>query len=188
MLYLRLLTVIVFLSIKSNTFGQIIKIEESKNYDEFSLNKLTEAVRLLDSVLVTEDFKTRVLNAKFVGTKGKSNQEIYDYLMSGNSKYDSSNDKIVNLYLAEYSKYAGGNELGVTVGKKTSTHRCFILKNDVRCLVGHLIHEYLHVMGFSHRKISSEKPKLKTVPYVIGNIVKKMLSSPKCPAIKKNCN
>jgi hypothetical protein len=43
-------------------------------------------------------------------------------------------------------------------------------------------------MGFSHRKISSERPKLKTVPYVIGNIVKTMLSSPKCPAIKKNCN
>lgn len=188
MFYLRLFTILALLCTKLSMNGQIIKVEETKNYDKLSLEKLSEAVRLLDSVLVTEDFRVRVLNAKFVGTKGKSNQEIYDYLMSGNSKYDSSNDKIINLYLAEYANYAGGNELGVTVGRKTSTHRCFVLRNDVRCLVGHLIHEYLHVMGFSHRKISSERPKLKTVPYVIGNIVKTMLSSPKCPAIKKNCN
>lgn len=183
----RLYVFLVLLGIQLNANGQIIKIEETNNYDSISLKKLSQAVLLLDSILITDDFRIRVLNAKFVGTKGKSNQEIYDNLMSGNSKFDSSHDKTINLYLAVYAKYGGRNELGFTSGKKTSTHRCFIHKNNVGCLAGHLIHEYMHVMGFSHNRISSEKPKSKTVPYVIGNIVKTMLSAASCPAVKKNC-
>lgn len=166
--------------------AQIIKVEETKNYDVQSLAKLKIAVQLLDSILATDAFKQNVLNASFIGTNGRSNQEIYDHLMSGNSKYDNSGDRTINLYLAAYNKYAGGGELGKTVGKVTSTHRCFILRNDVRCLARHLIHEYMHVQGYHHYK--SQKPKSKTVPYVIGDMVRTMLAGPFCSAIKDNCS
>lgn len=166
--------------------AQIIKVEKHDNYSEASLKKLTLATHLLDSILSTNEFRKRVLDAKLIATKGKSNKEIYDYLMSGNTEYESANDKIINLYLEEYANYAGGNEIGHTIGKKTSTHRCFILQNDVACLAGHLIHEYLHVMGFTHRRL--ERPKKKTVPYVIGNIIKDMLGHSNCPSVHKDCN
>lgn len=185
----KILLFILLIIISTNqSVGQIIKVEETVDYDKTSLIKLSEAVYLLDSLLRTDEFYTRFMKSSFVGTKNMTNQEIYAYLMSGNSKYDTTSDKTINLYLSEYDNYAGGNELGVTRGKKTSTHRCFILKNDVGCLAGHLLHEYLHVMGFSHRNIRSERPKKRTVPYIVGGIIKEMLSATKCYAVKKNCH
>ena len=92
-----------------------------------------------------------------------------------------------DFYLSEYPKYAGGNETGITIGKITNTHRCFILKHSAVCLARHLMHEYMHVMGF-HHYYDSQAQKDKTVPYVIGNIIKSLLDNKQeCGCVKKDC-
>ncbi|MCW3074260.1 MAG: hypothetical protein JWP69_1329 [Flaviaesturariibacter sp.] len=160
---------------------RVVPVRVDSSFDSQSLAKLEQAVRLLDSVINSPAFESRVLSTSFsVGTHGLSAGAILDLIRSGKDNYTGKPaDGTIDLRLAVYDRYAGGGEFGVTgmTTRITSTYRCYILQNSVRCYVSHLAHEYMHQIGFYDERTWLFGTKTHSVPYKIGNIVDDLLNN-----------
>lgn len=167
-----------------------IKVDSS--FDEQSSKILKIAIERLEKIFNSKEFKNEVLKAKLrIGNKGLSNSEIFELIMSGENKHmNESVDFSIDLRLRVFDNYFGSGNFGITnmTTRVTRTHRCFILENNIDCYISHLAHEYMHQIGFIDKRTWFLGKKTKSVPYKIGNIVKKILgSNSSCRAKKKTC-
>lgn len=168
-------------------------IEVDNSFDKESRLKLRAATKQLEEILNSEAFAREVLHEKFnVGNNGLSSAEIYELIISGINDYKSnSKDYSIDLLLSVFDKYVGSGNFGKTNMKTriTSTHRCFILNNNVKCYTSHLAHEYMHQVGFYDKRKWIVGTKTQSVPYKIGNIVNKLTGNSEiCKAINKDCS
>lgn len=162
-------------------------------FDEESAARLAIAVKELEKVFNSDAFHKAVLQEKFnVGNYNLTSAEIYELILSGMDNYkDKPKDYSIDLRVSVFPDYQGHGNYGITDMKTriTGTHRCFILKNDVRCYIAHLAHEYMHQIGFYDEKTWILGKKTSSVPYRIGNIVNKLIGNEKsCSAINMSCN
>lgn len=193
-MYKLIILVCICVSIVSKGLGQPVRVNAiivDSSFDAASLAKLQQACALLDSVFNSQGFEDSVKKEKFNRfSKGKSSAEILEIIQSGMDYYeDKPKDYSIDLRVSLYDKYEGGSEYGRTDmnTRVTSTHRCYVLHNDVKCYVSHLVHEYLHQIGFVDSKHLWQK-KTGSVPYLIGDIVDKIIRTPGvCPAQKGTC-
>jgi len=164
------------------------------SFDNASLLKLEEATRLLENVFNSEAFAQSVLSEKFsVGHYNLSSEEILEIIRSGMDNYkNAEKDYSIDLRLTIYDSYKGGKEYGNTamISRITSTHRCYILYNDVTCYASHLAHEYMHEVGFFDVKswVGLRRTKINSVPYKIGRIVSGLINQANsCPYRSSTC-
>lgn len=143
--------------------------------------KIYESVELLRLVFSSPDFRDRILNHKFNGKKafawnnGLSNKQIYEKILNGSEKLDPRANNAMDV---EIDLFTDMNSivLGYT---KTQTKKIwmntkyFNNKTTAVYLGSHLMHEWLHKLGFGHQKKRSEDRQY-TVPYAIGNIVNEL--------------
>jgi hypothetical protein len=157
------------------------------SFDAASLQKLQEACALLDSVLNSPAFADTVRKTRFRRfNRGLTSEQILDVILSGMNDYSRApKDYSIDLRVSIYDRYKGGSEYGNTNMNKprvTTTHRCYVLNNDVRCYASHLAHEYMHQIGFVDSERLWQK-KDGSVPYLINGIVDALLNTPGvCPA------
>jgi hypothetical protein len=172
-----------------------IEIVEAENYQGENLEKLNQAIQLLEKTINSEEFKKVVLNFKthlkggtfhFVRKEKKGlrvrtiklkryiNTEVLEKILEGNGR----NKYIIELKL----KMEFGND-GDVVGYKKSgsstihTYEKFIKSMTLARFAAHIIHEYCHIIGFEHSS-SSKHDKLRdcySVPYAIHKMLKKLL-------------
>ncbi len=163
----------------------IVKLKTVTNYDVICLQKLNRAVALVDSVVQLPEFERRIRKKITVQKKFRSKKKILARFYSGANVVDPEKDGTIDLIVSTYNKYEGGLSFGRTSERtgKITTHKCFILNNDVRCLAKHLLHEYVHSMGYKHFRIMKGFGLFhKTVPYVFGTVLGDMLDCPTCLA------
>jgi len=179
-----------------SSYGQqrvkVQAIQVDSSFDNASLLKLQDAVKVLDSIYNSEAFAQAVLHTEFnVGNFGLSNSQILELIRSGADNYkdrpkDYSNDIRVKLF----NEYFGHGNFGITDmnTRVTRTHRCYILHNDVKCYISHLGHEYMHQIGFYDERTWFAGTKTKSVPYKIGNIIDALIDNPThCLAKDETC-
>lgn len=183
----------LFLIISYLSFAQqrvkVNAIQVDSSFDQVSLSKLNEAVKILDIIFNSEEFARDVSHTEFsVGNFGLENYQILELIKSGADNYiGKPKDYSIDIRVKVFNEYFGHGNFGITdMGTRvTRTHRCYILKNDVKCYISHLAHEYMHEIGFYDNKTWLLGTKTKSVPYKIGNIVDKLIENA-TPCIAKD--
>ena len=191
-----ILLLLVYLSVllSAQSFHLKITVVQNDNFDAVSLKKLDSAITILDSVFNSNEFRKELSKINFnVGNRGLTNDEIATMILTGQDDVGEPQDSSIDLRLRVYDNYKGGNEFGNTGMKTrvTSTHRCYILNNNVECYVSHLAHEYMHQIGFYDVKSwkGFKRTKTGSVPYKVGNLVSRLIkNSSHCVAQHSNCS
>jgi hypothetical protein len=162
--------------------GKLIADVHLRNFTlEKDKRKINDATTLLVSIINSEEFKQRVLNFTFNGKKqfnknqGKTNEEIYNHLMTGSEVLMPESRGVMNFDLTLYrSNNPWSKVKGYT---KQDTMRIWINKKFFRKsswkpkdAAANMAHEWVHKMGYGHAfKYNSNRPY--TVPYAIGYIL-----------------
>lgn len=143
-----------------------------------SLEKLEHAFGVLEAVVNTEEFKTRVINFKnskgeraFASNTGKSNEEIYEFFMDGEETLQPNTTGEINFFLKLYNR-PFSKVIGWTNGDINTIHINWkFFKNfKPQDVAGNLAHEWTHKLGFGHKSAKEHD----SVPYAIGYIVREM--------------
>jgi len=171
-----------------------VKFKELSYQADYQLKKYKEAARLVEKVLNSDDFRESILQGpehqfyinetnngnKTIKCKGDvrstytfnvisddclTNQDIFNKVLSKSWKLS------VRINFRWWALWCGKpfiNELGHREGDSIVTQECQFNRMTNEQLSGHLIHEYLHVIGFEHPYQDSKNRKY-TIPYFIGN-------------------
>lgn len=184
-IYLILISIIQFVPLDSDAQSKPIEIMivQMDNFDSKSKKKLDSAVVILETVINSSEFRNQLSKINFkTGNRGLTNKEIIQMILTGQNDIGEYQDYVMDLRLRLYDDFVGGDEFGHTgmSSRITSTHRCYILNNDVKCYVSHLAHEYMHQIGFRDEKTRTglfKWTKTKSVPYKIGRLVEKFIDN-----------
>lgn len=150
------------------------------NDEEECLDKIDEATFLLKKVIQTDEFKKQIIFHRYGGKRtfsfnsGLSNVQIYKTILAGAEKLNSFENNTLDAEIDFFHKH-DSNVIGFT---KRNTHKIWINKKyfykfNPAQLAGHLMHEWLHKLGFSHEVERTSRRKY-SVPYSVGKIVKKL--------------
>lgn len=165
-----------FVPSEAYTFDFNIKVHDMNSERE---EKIFESVELLRRVFASQEFKTRILNHKFKGrktfawNKGLTNQQIYEKILGGVEKLEPERNNAMDVEIELFTDM-DSNVLGYT---KTQTKKIwmntkyFNEETTTVELSSHLMHEWLHKLGFGHERKRCDD-RAYTVPYAIGYIVR----------------
>jgi hypothetical protein len=184
--FLRIL--ILFLTINAPAMAQsqqplLMNIRSAENFTDRQYDKLMEAKALVEMIINSAAFKSRVLNftyngsLEFVQNNGMTNGQIYHYLMSGAERYpfQTEADRMMDFDLKLYKPkwYQSKRVLGYTSRDTSVIHinRNFFNKAEFNQIAMNLVHEWTHKMGFEHDFNRTDRRPY-SVPYGVGYIVR----------------
>lgn len=152
------------------------QIHAMNNFTEDERIKLLRAVKLLLAVVNSTKFKEMILQAKFtentVNGKSYTNQEIYNYIMSGIDQLNPQKDFDIDIDITLYTpKWRRSKVCGYTNPntRRTWINKYFLANADFAEVADNIIHEYCHKLGFDHHKVWDT-----SVPYQVGGIVQNL--------------
>lgn len=168
-----------------------VKVNNARDFSEKRKAKLDKAIALADKVVNSELFKQRILNFRYTYSSGRwwwkkwytvpafrwndglSNQQVYNLVMSGKehgSQADSEIDVDITLVMARHN-----GVLGYTYPDtlRTWIYSWFFDSADLSEIVGNIVHEWCHKVGFDH-EYNRTSLRQYTVPYGIGYIAEEI--------------
>ncbi len=139
-------------------------------------SKLNKALEIIKLVIATDEFRTKILNHKYGGSKtfydngGLTNAQIYQKILEGAEKLQPTKDNELDMEIEMY--YQSSSTVGYTM---TNSKRIWVntkfFNNYTAAGVAHnLMHEWLHKLGFKHA-VSYSSSRDYSVPYAIGDLV-----------------
>jgi len=149
------------------------------------IQKAERVRRLIDEVINDKNFRNQVLKAEFQDrrfidesgntTEISDNNIILKKLISGKEQYTGENkdyewDLRVTLYRSITSEI--GHRSRETIFTKKRKYRNL----SDRFIASHWIHEYLHVIGFTHDHERTRRRPY-SIPYLIGTLASNTLES-----------
>lgn len=147
------------------------------NFDALQREKIFAAAQIIEKVIGTEEFRTKVLNHTMNGQKtftynnGLSNRQIYDRILIGaEALYPLKNNSLdVELELM----YENSTTIGYTYPNSTRIWMNLKYFNNYtpKDIAANLMHEWLHKLGFNH-PTSSTPDRPYSVPYAIGYMMR----------------
>jgi len=195
------LTLLITLIILSQiSFGQahikvvLHSITGYGTHEEFA----KRAAAAFEKVLQSDKFHQAVLAGNYKKTDGYSNQVLYGIIMKAHEVVGSGGvDSVVDLNVrtiridGDESSWAGDcdpNQNISTVGIDGAADGVMAIcpqaldywaaKDDVASLAGHYAHEYMHLLGFNHKKfLSTQNWRDQTFVYKIGYMVRDMIKA-----------
>ncbi|MBD3637878.1 MAG: hypothetical protein HUJ25_11030 [Crocinitomicaceae bacterium] len=189
-----------------------VKVDTLIDFTKADSAALKTELQLLDKILQNERFWEGIKNFEFHCTNWRrlhhyrkrnalypkqkkdkhnySNEEIYNLLWTGDDEIGSPKDSVINLKLQakDYEQNKKGrtrhggldkNTLVISSNRKTRIHSGN--PGEYAC---HLLHEYMHVLGFKHRKGRPSRTKKKCggtdvalgVQLIAKDVLKKVLN------------
>lgn len=147
------------------------EIHNKQNFTEAEKIKFKQALYYAEEVMNSQEFKTRFLQMPLVQTNGKTNQQIYEELMSGADKFNQEADGDIDVYITMY--YSFRNTVGYTYPSTWYTwiNRKFFSGFNYADVAGNVVHEYMHNMGYDHKRATDKW----SVPYAVGYLVRDMI-------------
>jgi hypothetical protein len=150
------------------------------NFSPVQEEKVKNAVAIIKKILGSQEFKDRVLNYTYNGSKkffdnqGMTNEEVYQKILDGAEKMGNSNknnamDVELELYHQTTSTigYTYPNTVRIWMNTKYFNRYTPIKVAD------NLMHEWMHKLGFTHATIWS-KDRDHSVPYAIGYLLEEL--------------
>jgi hypothetical protein len=150
------------------------------NFNTSQEQKIRNAVAIIKKVIISQEFKRKVLNfeyngdKKFVDNHGLTNEEIYNMIFEGAEKIGNmSKNNAMNVELELYHQktntigYTYPNTVRIWINKK------YFSKYSPIKVADNLMHEWMHKLGFTHAtKWSRERDH--SVPYAVGYIIEEL--------------
>lgn len=135
-------------------------------FDNEAKEKTIQGLNWLDNLIRTDAFikDAKALKYKHTKLKNKVNtkciaqiqtqkrfhaEEIYDLIINGDDGLGTKDDGIIDLYL-DFDLTLSGNVLGSTTCGKITSGKNFFNNNSAETYAAHILHEYMHVLGFNH--------------------------------------
>ncbi len=163
---------------KDKTTKLNAQIHAMNGFSAIEQLKFLRATKLLLHVVNSGEFQKWFLQSELkftertAGGKTYSNQELYDYIVSGSDQLDVNKDFDIDIDVTLYtprwplSKVCGYTNPGT---RRTWINERFFAKYDFAAIANNIIHEYCHKLGFDHFKDWDT-----SVPYQVGNMVEKL--------------
>lgn len=157
-----------------------VQVDTLIDFNKADSAALYKEIKILTSILESDLFWTKILEANFGCTDWRrlhhyrkrkaeyprlkmdrhsySNQEIYDLLWYGDDEIGRPKDSVINLKLKakDYeqtkkgrTKHGGTNKNTLVISSDRKTRIHSNIEGQYAC---HIIHEYMHVLGFKHPK------------------------------------
>jgi len=147
-----------------------------------------ESATLLERIVNSTEFKDEVLKGQYFENKGYTSEHIYNLIFQAQEQAGpGGTNGVIDLRLRTISMAEDGAKwiracnknrkptIGKDGGRTGITATCpnwvanRVAKGEYSHLAGHYMHEYLHILGFSH---FDKNTKYKSVPYRIGYLVR----------------
>lgn len=154
------------------------------SYRQEEFFRTDSALRRAAEVMNGGRFRERVLNFEhdgipaFVDNNGLSNQEILEAIYraeevgyAGETGVGEIHHDVIDIAFCTWRSAIGFTSPGT---EWITTYRCKYNRLSDASLAGHLVHEWLHKLGFGHDfRRTPTRPY--SVPYAIGSIVEELL-------------
>lgn len=155
-----------------------VKGMKIQGFSASSMVKLESAFDVLEKVVNSEEFKSRVINFKntkgqraFASNNGLSNEQIYAIFMDGRETLQQNTPGEMNFFLKLYSrpwsKVVGWTNPDINT---ININWRFFKNYKANEVAGNLAHEWTHKIGFGHISAAEHD----SAPYAIGYIVEEM--------------
>jgi hypothetical protein len=150
------------------------------NFSPTQEEKVREAVKIIKAIISSKEFKERVLNFTYNGSKrffdnqGMSNEDVYQKILEGSEKMGNTaknNTMDVELELYHQKTTTIGYTYPNTVRIWMNT-KYFNKYTPVK-VADNLMHEWMHKLGFTHATTWS-KDRDHSVPYAIGYLIEEL--------------
>ena len=146
------------------------------NFTSTQEEKYEKAIQLVKLVVATEEFRTRVLNFIYDGSKqysnnnGKTNSQIYQSILDAAETLQPAKNNRMDLEVELY--YANNNVVGYTNTGTTQiwVNTKYFDQYRPNSVAGNLFHEWLHKLGYGHDAAATTRRPF-SVPYAIGYII-----------------
>ena len=156
-----------------------VTLNKHQQFTEKEVFKLANALNVLQIVVNSQEFKTRVLAFTYRGEfrffeTNLSNARVYDMFMSGRQYNEQTDDYEMDIDLTIYhSRWS--STVGYTYPNTVRTwiNRKFFSRYGLAEICGNVAHEYCHKIGFEH-SVHPTPSRPFSVPYGIGNIVEEL--------------
>lgn len=163
------------LPIEARNFDVNVKLT---GFNQEQKEKVYQAIDLIKKVIVSHEFREKVLNKEFMGKKGffdnggLSNEEIYHKILQGAEEKgitEANNRMDLDLQLYQDDSktigYTYPHIVRIYVNKK------YFDNFEPHQVADNLFHEWLHKLGFKH-SVKKDENRVHSVPYSIGYLVR----------------
>lgn len=159
--------------------------EQMTGFDGDKGDKMTTAMRVLEDVVNSQEFKNAVINFKndkcqraFASNKGLTNEQIYAIFMEGNETLQPGTSGEMNFYVNLYNAW-WSKVIGYTTGKTNviNINWKYFKGNSVNNVAANLAHEWTHKIGFDHKSAKEHDSAPYAIGYIVGELVKARLST-----------
>lgn len=169
-----------------NTGYLVVRPMSVVGFSGKNLTKMTDAFKILEKVVNSEEFKTRFIN--FKNTKGQrafasnlnlSNEKIFEIFMDGKETLQPGTPGEMNFYLKMYNSW-WSRVIGWTSPtiNTININQKYFSPNTVADVAANLAHEWTHKIGFDHKSAKEHDSVPYAIGYIVGDIAKKMLKNP----------
>ncbi len=141
------------------------------------IKKIQSAAKLLEKILNTEIFKSRVEGYTHNGVRGytdsegRSNEQIYKMIIDGSEVLSPGIDHTANIKITFYYRPSSTVAQTSTQSLVIDFNKKYLDQFSVNEVSGTLIHEWLHKLGFGHSyRYNSRRDH--SIPYAIGYMVR----------------
>lgn len=149
------------------------------NFEREDEEKLEKAIAIIQKVIGSVEFKSKVLNftyqgkRQFVDNKGLTNAQIYQILLDGKEDLKPEVDNEMDLELELY--YSWKNTVGYTTpgAMKIYLNTKYFDPFTPTQVAGNVFHEWTHKLGFDHAS-SYSVDRDSSVPYAIGYLIEEL--------------
>lgn len=147
------------------------EIHKMDGFTDAERDKFIRATAKAQKILNSKKFRERFLALPLEQTQNKTNLEIYQMIMSGADKLNKENDGDIDVQITMY--YSFNNTVGYTYPDTWFTwiNRKFFTNYNEADVACNIMHEYMHNLGFGHRKASDHN----SVPYATGYLVEALI-------------
>lgn len=125
--------------------------------------KIKNAMKNGEAILNNPDYRAKLMALHFSQTKGFSNSEICDKIMSGADGPNNTKDNILDVSLTGFHEKSSTIGWTTVNGTMQYINTYFLDQFTEGEVFGHILHEYCHRLGFIHRWTDH-----KSVPYQVG--------------------
>lgn len=143
----------------------MITIKKIEGFDAVEVAAINRAIELLNGLIPSEEFKSRLLALRMDRTQGYSNAEIYEMLLR---------DVALDIYRWEPSR-ASSSALAQTGNDRIGIRSCALNRSDAE-IAATILHERTHLsdMSFTHPYFRFMRSG-REVPYAIDRLTTVML-------------
>lgn len=160
-----------------------VSLGKVSGYSELERRKLDEAARVMERVFNSREFRDEVLARPGFADDARTPAEVYQALRAAKEHYTDAADGEVDLNVRlESFSWFQRHVVGYTTASSdtVTTNRRFFSGYEPAEVAGHLAHEWLHTLGFSHDHAAT-RDRPNSVPYALGDLVERLARGPLTP-------